>query len=143
MKKIEKNIYTGYLWYSNSKTPQIFVEEEFEATLNDDILPFVVEGRLWCKNNNTSISISYIDGSYIIDAVEVNQNIQNGTATATVELYIPHHRIMPLMADKGLKDTQLKFLRFWDEINDPLCEDYCVLEPGKLVFVGFANKKEE
>ena len=38
--------------------------------------------------------------------------------------------------------SKLKFLQYWGEQKDDLCEDMQVLQPSDLVFVGFKTKEE-
>ena len=37
---------------------------------------------------------------------------------------------------------KLKYLQYWDEVEDEFCEHMKTLQPGDLVFVGFKSKEE-
>ena len=140
MQRIEKNKYQGYLWISNEEQPRLLNNEPFGQDLADNEVPFIVEGRLWCQENNTSVSIACIDGKYQVSCFKMDSIEQEWTTT---ENYRPHKRLAAKMAQNGMKGWKLSFRRLWKENNDPLCEDQVTLEPDALVFTGFIKDKEE
>lgn len=122
---ISKAKYEGYLWRSDSPTPEVIDgSAETEITLIDEDNPFVVEGQLWDKVQNRSIAIRYAGGHYCIAETTVTpEQFQEPTVC-----YIAHR-----MA--GIKG--LKFLRIWTEQNSKYCEDMPVMTLQNTVFVGF------
>ena len=122
---ISKAKYEGYIWMSDQTCPNVFDgTEEHSLTLTDGENPFVVEGQLWDKEHCQSISIRYVDGSYIVAESTLTEEQLN---EPTVN-YIPH-RI------KGVNG--LKFLRIWKKEADSLCENMLVNTLHSMVFVGF------
>lgn len=149
LNEIDQNIkYQGYLWPSNENEPIVC---DGQKSLKDEIIeyysakdrvkydiinsqnPFVVEGFLWA--NNTSVSIKFSDGKYIIKPYnDVCKEKANGDNILLKEFC--SHR---------MGDRKLKFLQYWktrkdeagNEIGDKETEGMPVLEPAELVFVGF------
>ncbi len=71
MKKIEiKDIpaleYEGYLWYSHKELPEFIDDNKSFHEGMLDRHPFIVEGALYDKEENISVTIRNIDGDYII-----------------------------------------------------------------------------
>lgn len=128
--KIEKSKYQGYLWYSDQKEPKVIDNKEFELEISDNENPFIVEGQLFDGIN--SISIKYVDGSYIVNKYKVKDEDYN--SPNTVKEFLPNR-----MA--GVE--KLRFLEYWRPQKDSLCEDMEVLQPAELVFVGFNNENKE
>ena len=136
MKKIEeiteipKAKYLGYIWYSNSDRPEVLTgDKDYGGTLDAAANPFIIEGNLWDGDdaNPTSISIRYVDGKYYIHRTTLTPEDVKNYKTFVA------HRI------DGYK--YLRFVQLWETRKDPLCEDMEVLEPSKLVFIGFTNDK--
>ncbi len=128
--KIDKAIYQGYLWYSDTDTPRILNNEEYGQEIDDGANPFIVEGMLWCEITNMSISIRYIDGKYYAKKYE---NVCVGENDDKVEYF----------ANNKIGNKKLKFIREWIAEPDKLCEGMPALRPGSLIFVGFKNIGEE
>lgn len=116
--------YQGYIWYSDSDHPETFNGDE-ELDPNEN--PFIIEGNLWDEATSTSISIRYIDGKYYIHRTTLTSEERKNYKT-----YVAH-RI------DGYK--YLRFVQLWEPHPDPMCEGMEVLEPSKLVFIGFTNDK--
>lgn len=130
--KIEKSTYTGYLWYSDEKEPQILQGKEFELEIAENKNPFIIEGKLY--DGKKSISIKYVDGKYLMNTYEVKQEDLKETNPNIVQKeYIANF--------DGV--GKLVFLQYWRPVVDALCEGMNVLQPQELVFIGFDNKKEE
>ena len=138
MEKNDSKKYQGYLWMSDERLPRLLNDQVFEFTCHDYEEPFIVEGRLWCPDNKTSVSITCVDGKYIVDSVSLDQQPPE---TMTDESYLPNKRLAAALENQGLGGSQLAFKRLWQHRPDPLCENLEVLEPGKLVFVGFKKKE--
>lgn len=123
--------YQGYIWYSDSDHPETFNGDE-ELDPNEN--PFIIEGNLWDEATSTSISIRYIDGKYYIHRTVLTPEEVNGkTDHSTVKTFVAH-RI------DGY--TYLRFVQLWETREDPMCEGMEVLEPSKLVFIGFTNSEK-
>lgn len=122
--QIKNAKYEGYLWQSDQSKPRIIEEgAPLSLTLTDGENPFIVEGLLWNREENTSIQIRYVDGKYFIATYEVKQEELAGSVP-----YLPHR--LP-----GVK--ALKFLRQWEEVKDELCENMPTLQLKANIFVGF------
>ncbi len=142
MCKIESAKYEGYIWYSNQKAPNVYDGEKMveEMVLDKYSTPFIIEGNLWDKEHNLSIMIRYVDGAYLIRRTKVSEDVLNGTScdamleknlkvATTVKEYLPHPSIKDVDA--------LRFLQYWEPKEDESCEGMPVLQPSKLVFIGF------
>ena len=128
--KIPEAKYQGYIWYSDSDRPEVLTgDKEYGGfTPNPDGNPFIIEGDLWNEANSTSISIRYVDGRYYIHRT----TLTGETDHSTIKKYVAH------------RIDEYKYLRFvqlWESRPDPMCEGMEVLEPSKLVFIGFTNDK--
>lgn len=131
--------YEGYLWWSDSSTPEIYdgtsslpitFDEQCTSLLSPkyDDNPFIVEGNLWDKANKVSIYIKYADGKYIVRKVDLKLTDASGEYEYTEETYAPHRM-------DGI--SGLKFRQYWKAESDPLCEGMNTLQPAMLTFVGF------
>lgn len=134
--KIPKAKYQGYIWRSNSDRPEVLTgDKEYGGfTPNPDGNPFIIEGNLWNEANSTSISIRYVDGRYYIHRTTLTDG---DTDHSTIKKYVAHR------INNGTdKDTYLRFVQLWEPRPDPMCEGMEVLEPSKLVFIGFTNSEK-
>ena len=127
--------YVGYIWYSDSDRPKILHgDEEYSFTPDAAANPFIIEGNLWDEANSTSISIRYSDGQYYIHKTTLTDEEHKGnTDHSTIKTYVAH-----LLGE----DTRLRFAQLWEKRKDPMCEGMEVLEPSKLVFIGFTNDEK-
>lgn len=122
--RIPKSAYTGYLWYSDAKEPQLFDKTESEFSFDDIKNPFVVEG--WLTDNITSYQIKYVDGkheilSYDIDALKLFKHEEK--------------EFIPVFKDF----RKMHFTQYWRPVTDEMCEGMQVLQPAEFVFVGFTK----
>lgn len=145
--KIDKATYEGYMWESDKTAPEIYHgKEEIDFSLTDGENPFIVEGQLYDRENNISISIRFVDGKYIITRFDgkhgifINRNgcKDNGIPqikyeTGEEELYIPNSAMQ-------LDGKVLKFIRLWKEDTDDDSCGFQTLYPSGLVFKGFCSK---
>lgn len=120
--KIEKSLYTGYLWYSDEKEPKIFINEEVNSSFDDDENPFIVEG--WFTDRKTSYFVQFIDGKHEIFKYDLDKLA--GLENKEKE-FIPSF--------KGV--DKLIFRQYWRPVQDNLCENMQVLVPAEFVFEGF------
>lgn len=123
MKKIEKSIYTGYLWESHKKEPQLYYEEELEKEFDDHENPFIIEG--WLTNGSKSHYIRYVDGQHMIKTFDLDD--LRSSIRREEKKYLPSF--------KGCK--KLCFEQFWRPVGDVNCEGMKVLQPAEFVFTGF------
>ncbi len=137
--EIPAALYQGYIWYSDSDHPEVLTGDSLYGGFTPDpkANPFIIEGNLWDEATLTSISIRYVDGRYYIhrtvltpEEIDVNTG---KTDHSTIKKYVAH-RI------NGFK--YLLFVQLWETRKDPMCEGMEVLEPSKLVFIGFTNDKK-
>ena len=119
--KIEKDIYQGYIWTSDSDGPIVIDDKEFELEIEDNAIPFVVEGMLATKSK--SIAIKYVDGKHRIVVTDLDLDGEYDEVTFAA------HRM------EGIKGLQ--FRRYWKEVENDLCLGMKELVPANLVFVGF------
>ena len=134
MKKIEINDinfdleYEGYYWYSNEPKPEIVLNQKVSKDIFK-ILPFIVEGNLYCKNKDISINIKNIDGEYKIFQADVSNLHEN---QVTENEYLAHDLA-------GI--DKIKMIHFWKESKeDALLENMKTLIPAWQAFVGFIKK---
>lgn len=136
--EIPKARYQGYIWRSDSDHPETFNgDKEYGGMLDPKDNPFIIEGNLWDEANSTSISIRYVDGRYYIHRTTLTpEELAGETGHSTIKKYVAHR------INNGTdKDTYLRFVQLWEPRPDPMCEGMEVLEPSKLVFIGFTNDK--
>lgn len=123
MKKIEKSNYTGYLWCSNKKEPEVFYMTELEKEFDDNSNPFVIEG--WLTDGHVSHYIKYVDGKHIIKSFDLD-DLENRYSSEE-KTFIPSF--------KGFKE--IVFTQYWHPVVDENCESMEVLQPAEFVFTGF------
>lgn len=125
MLKIEKSIYTGYIWKSDLAEPQVLNNMEYELILNNSENPFIIEANLIDEKNKISYTIKYIDGEYKV--YSYNLNLLNTNITK--------HEYLPSF--KGVKS--IKYIRVWRDVDDDendLCCGMKTLQPQELIFNG-------
>jgi CRISPR type III-associated protein (TIGR04423 family) len=128
---IPRDNYEGYLWYSDETKPLVYIGNE-EINVGNRSDAFIVEGLLWCPKRHVSYKILYLDGQQLVCMHQVSDDDLNGKGDVTLEEFITH-RISGVL--------RLSFIRYWFPEKDDMCENYSVLVPGKMVFVGFNNLK--
>jgi CRISPR type III-associated protein (TIGR04423 family) len=118
-------LFTGYYWLSDQQKPVQLSEQIFDIQLLE-YQPYVVEGRLYSKENDLSIHIHFIDGKY--DIFQMNWR-EKPTEWETINsTYLAHD------LDKV---NEIKVTEVWIPTNDPNCENMEVLQPAFLGFKGF------
>lgn len=118
-------LFTGYYWLSDQQKPIQLSEQVFDIQLLE-YQPYVVEGRLYSKENDLSIHIHFIDGKYEI--FQMNWR-EKPTEWETINsTYLAHD------LDKV---NEIKVTEVWIPANDPNCENMEVLQPAFLGFKGF------
>ena len=135
---IDKGSYVGYLWLSDASEPlvadNVACQPEWLAQgvhYNAENNPFVVEGLLYDEKQHKSVSIKYVDGSYVVSTYLVNESDWRSDKV-TVQCYRSHR----------MNGRVLKFLQYWEEEKPEeavMTEGMTSLRPGALVFVGFDN----
>jgi CRISPR type III-associated protein (TIGR04423 family) len=118
-------LFTGYYWLSDQQKPVQLSEQIFDIQLLE-YQPYVVEGRLYSKENDLSIHIHFIDGKY--DIFQMNWR-EKPTEWETIN--------STYMAHDLDKVNEIKVTEVWIPANDPNCENMEVLQPAFLGFKGF------
>ena len=73
MESIAKAKYEGYLWWSDSREPEVLDgSKDYECSFDASQNPFVIEGNLWDATTNESVYIRYVDGQYIVRRIVVS-----------------------------------------------------------------------
>ena len=127
--------YEGYLWWSNEDKPDIYKGQQIKSQKekpiwpSDTCNPFIIEGNLWCRELETSYLIRFIDGKYLVYKFDLSK-----IGFEPNREYLPNR--MPDV-------DKLLFKEVWEEQPDPLCEDFDVLKPAFIAFVGFKNQEEK
>lgn len=126
--------YEGYIWMSDSPKPDVLRHTNLDKSVFEQGNPFVIEGQLFDKENKKSLSIKYVDGSYLIHSYDVtNEEIEEEKKQ---KKYISNR----------IDNKKLKFIQRWRTQEDEFCEGMPSLQPAELVFVGFGdtnNNKED
>lgn len=126
--------FQGYLWQSDQNAPTVYYDEELKELDDLDNLqnPFIIEGQL-C-NGETSYSIKYVDGKYLITQYDLRKLEEEENKTYTPYSYLPNR----INSEKG-KIEKLIFHQYWEEESTPSpeCENMKTLKPAELVFRGF------
>lgn len=125
--KIEKSLYTGYLWKSDSPHPEVLIPaQEYEYAPVDSENPFIIEGFLYDEDNHISYSIKSVDGECFIHRYDLNtfNNVEKRE-----KKYLAHPNIG--------NNIKLKFDQYWRPEPDERCEEISVLKPAEFVFTGF------
>lgn len=118
-------LFTGYYWLSDQQKPIQLSEQVFDIQLLE-YQPYVVEGRLYSKENDLSIHIHFIDGKY--DIFQMNWREKPLEWETINSTYLAHD------LDKV---NEIKVTEVWIPANDPNCENMEVLQPAFLGFKGF------
>lgn len=120
--------YIGYLWLSNSAEPIAHIKPGiFDGSLFGRRNPFVAEGQLYDSEADTSISIRYTDGKYLIVRFE-NARGQDGD---------------PMCEDVGYCSVRMElgpkllFRRRWKLEADSNCLGMEAPSIDREVFIGF------
>ena len=91
----------------------------------DEEIPFIIEGQLFDDKSKTSYSIKYVDGQYILkDYIVAEKDYESPNVVKEYRSYRMGEKI-------------LKFLEYWEPQEDKFCLNMKVLQPTKVVFVGF------
>lgn len=138
---MKNNLYEGYLWYSNEKTPRVLNGEPWsEAELDASKNPFIIEGQLYDKENLISYSIKYVDGQYFCKKYELKETDFNDIDIDKVSFKAHHIDKVSFKAHRMGKGVVLEFLQYYREVEDELCEGMKVLQSAEKVFIGFKEK---
>jgi len=127
LSEIKHRKYTGYIWMSDQKTPEVLINEEFDfSTIG--LNPFIVEALLYNKEEDISLTIRHT-GKYHINEINLKK-LPEGAELVDVA-YLPH-RI------EGVDKVQFKQL--WIPEDDENRNDLPVLKMKALAFTGFKLK---
>jgi CRISPR type III-associated protein (TIGR04423 family) len=117
--------YEGYIWMSDETEPTVLNNKSFDFSIIETN-PFIVEALLFDAKNKISIHVTH-DGAYKINSFDLNKLKEQKIELVEKE-YLPHRL-------KGVE--KVHFVQLWKEENDPLCNDFPVLELKATVFCGF------
>jgi len=132
--------YEGYLWMSDADKPTVFndIKPESQYLTIDAITnssnPFMVEGHLYCKDNNKSYSIKYVDGEHIVVEYDLDHIPDTWVSDEKKDL-------KKFVVNRMDGVSKLRFRQYWKPENDELCEGMDVLVTAAFVFVGFEYNK--
>lgn len=130
----KKGNYEGYIWMSDATHPVVYnPARPIDITFDDNDNPFIIEGELYDASKGESVTIRYADGKYFIKTFNVAPSDLKESESVTTKEYLAQR--MPGIG-------KLKYLQYWDEVDDEFCEHMKTLQPGDLVFVGFKPKEE-
>lgn len=138
IKKLEKvhqippGSYQGYVWYSDTRRPEVLIGAQPTWSRDQDGQAFVVEALLYDAEAKKSYHVWH-DGELHVLAFDL------GAVDESVETV--ERSFFPSWADAQV--SKLKFRQLWLSEKDPLCADMEVLRPKYWVFVGFEIKKQE
>lgn len=111
----------GYIWMSDQSMPEV-IDCPFEGLSLTVKNPFITEAYLFDRTKKVSYSIRFIDGQYVVSAIETRL-FKNAT----------HHKFFASWDEKVI----LLFENEWTPIEDPLCENMEVFTAAEFAFVGF------
>lgn len=121
--------FEGYLWWSDQEQPEVFKKDTAVQLPVQPSNPFVVEGNLFDAKDNISYQIKMIDGEYHVFKFNLD------------ELKQYEYTLKSYLAD--INDVEnICFREYWKPELDVSCENFEVLKPAMIVFVGF-NCKEK
>lgn len=117
---------TGYHWFSNKKSPVEVLEAKRVAfdCLVKTTLPFTVEAKYWCKSENKSLSIKYVEGEYYIHEAnwgEVPDQLKRKRMSRSVRN----------------EERSLAFIEVFEEKEDPIVSEFSRKTLIGVFFTGF------
>lgn len=133
--------YEGYYWLNNATAPEVLEASPFPTELGKldaTVNPFIIEAQLFDKENKKSISVKYVDGTYILNEYDLaekesaDQSDGDGCCFTLKEYFA-----------NRMNGKKLIFRQYWKPVEDPLCEGMSVLQPSEMVFVGFQPVKTQ
>lgn len=122
--------YDGYIWMSDTKTPNVLVNQALDRCCFEKGNPFVIEGQLYDSENRKSLSIKYVDGKYYILSFKVEEKDFNSNYE---KKYVSNR----------MGGRMLRFVQHWEAEPDEFCEGMVVYHPSELVFIGFGETIKE
>lgn len=119
----------GYIWWSDKAEAEIIQNKP--VVLKNEEIPFIIEGQLFDDKSKISYSIKYVDGQYILkDYIVAEKDYESPNVVKEYRSYRMGEKI-------------LKFLEYWESQEDELCLGMKVLQPTKVVFVGFKEEEKK
>lgn len=117
--------FEGYLWKSNSSSPEI-IDNRLVTPSELEDLPFVVEGLLFSEKERVSIRIVHLDGHYRIARMDLSE--------------IPDEfEIYQLDKIKFIDKQALKLYQHFELLPDPVFPDNETWQPTWSAFIGFKS----
>lgn len=121
--KIDKSNYVGYYWFSDKEKPEL---ENFE-TLEENKIPFVIEGYLYNKDNKISIAIKNLNGKYVITKFDLSNYMDNSDYKLLEEKELPAYKLDAII--------KIKFRELQQKVTDDL--GFITFDKVADIFVGF------
>ena len=119
----------GYIWWSDKAEPEIIQNKP--VVLKNEEIPSIIEGQLFDDKSKISYIIKYVDGQYILkDYIVAEKDYESPNVVKEYRSYRMGEKI-------------LKFLEYWESQEDELCLGMKVLQPTKVVFVGFKEEEKK
>ena len=122
--------YEGYLWYSDEERP-VFISDS-RPFKKEDLSghPFVVEGALFSKDKNISITIRNLDGKYLIHQFDLNDITPETYQTIDHEWFV---------AKDQARKAQMVEVWQLEEDEHELCAKMPSFRPAFWIFKGFTK----
>jgi CRISPR type III-associated protein (TIGR04423 family) len=127
--------FEGYLWYSDKQIPEVIngAIDDLQNKCTD--LPFIVEGYLFCEDNNLSIHIKNYDGKYHIGVFSLDKRDKTVTKL-THQKYVANKKMVNNTVFPGIKF--LKFTQVFELKEDIISKNgFKIWNPEFKVFTGF------
>ena len=119
--------YEGYLWWSDKRNPDLYLQDRILHLPAEENNPFIIEGVLVDKNQGLSYLIRFIDGKYRVFRYDPRE----------LEKY-EYEEKRWLAGFERME--HLCFRQYWIPERDNENAGFEVLNPGMLVFMGFNFK---
>lgn len=127
--EIKRSKYQGYVWFSDSKSPVVLMDQEYELSIDESQNPFVVEAYLFSSEDQMSHLVKYVDGAY--------RHIVHDLNAKTSDAF--DEKVFFAVKEIG---KQMLFRQYWRKEADANCEGMEVLVPAESVFVGFKEMED-
>ena len=121
---IDKSSYVGYYWFSNKEKPELVNFKNLE----ENEIPFVIEGYLYNETEKISISIRNFNGKYVI-----TQFVLSDYGKDNKKFKLLDEKSFPAYKLDGIKEIIFRELQ--QKAKDDL--DFFTYEKVVEIFVGF------
>ncbi len=131
LSEIPKGNYTGYIWLSDRKEPELVEEVDHFAYEKEAVPlnPFIREGYLYDGNKDISVSIHHVPGRYLIHVFNLGKIPKESEGTE-----------QSFLSSVGFSG-KIYFKEIWVPEKDFYCSNLEVLTKKAVVFIGFGEEK--